>query len=541
MIAPLRSGGPVIPRRWLLAGRSGPRAARAAALTALAVGAALVALAAALTSSGCTVGPRYKTPAVAVPGAFGELPAAGRAPLSVPSPEEEDLSRWWLRFHDAELQRLIERALASNLDLQAAASRIRQAREEEVMAGSALLPSLGSSATAIRLHANSNPLAGLSGGGGSGSGGGNSATSGSGGSSSAGGSGPSSLALTLYSLGFDASWELDVFGGTRRAVEAARASAEAAAWQLRDTEVSLTAEVANDYIQLRATQARARIVQQAIRSEASLLNLVQARERTGFVTELDVDQQQAQLAATRAELPPLQSQERALMHALAVLLAQQPQALVRELSAAAPVPAIPATLPVGLPSDLLRRRPDVREAERRLAAATAQEGVAVADLYPKFDLLGLGALAGSTPGSLIESRSLSELGLGFISWPIFQGGRREASVGAAEEERTQAYLAYRKAVLAALQDAEDALARYAAEQRRLVAVRQSQAAAAASLAVAEAQYRAGLVTFINVLQASAADLSARDQVEQGLQALAQDLVSLYKALGGGWALGARQR
>ncbi|HTX24755.1 MAG TPA: efflux transporter outer membrane subunit [Steroidobacteraceae bacterium] len=459
-------------------------------------------------SSGCAVGPSYEEPHLATPPSFGELPgSAGESPLSAPSSAEADLTEWWRQFHDRELERLVDRALRSNLDLLTAASRIRQAREQEIIAGAALLPSVGSSVSGTRLHANSNPLAN-------------------------GGSSP--LALAIYSLAFDASWEVDLFGGTRRGIEAARAGAEAAVWDMRDAEVSLTAEVANDYIQLRATQARIAIAQDAVRRQQDLLTLAQARASTGFVTELDVNQQRAQLAATRAELPALASERQTLMHALAVLLAASPQALVQELSPSAPVPGVPVSLPGGLPSDLLRRRPDVRAAERRLAAATAEEGVAVAALYPKFDLLGLAAFAGSSAGSLVSSKNFDALGLGFIDWPIFEGGKRRANIRASEELRAQSYLAYRRSVLAALQDTEDALVRYRDEQQRLVALREEQAAADASLDIAAARYRAGLVTFIDVLQASATDLNARDQVEQGVEGLAQDLVSLYKALGGGW-------
>jgi len=477
---------------------------------------ALLLLSAGIVGAGCTVGPTYRTPTVATPRSYADLPTtSSEAPLSIPSPSQGDLGQWWLQFHDPELDRLVARALQANLDLQSAASRIRQGREQEIVAGSALVPHIGSSATAMHLHSNSNPLAGLSGA--SGSSGGN-----------------SSLGLTLYSLGFDASWELDLFGQTRRAVQAARATTEASLWQMRDAEVSLTAEVANDYIQLRATQARTRIARDSIASEEGLLNLARARARVGLVTELDVNQQLAQLASTRAELPTLAAEEKALMHALAVLLAQQPQALEQELSHVGAVPAVPTSLPAGLPSDLLRRRPDVRAAERRLAAATAEEGVAVAALYPRFDLLGLGAFAGSSVSGLVSANHFSALGLGLIDWPLFDGGKRRATVRAQREARTQSYLAYRQSVLAALQDVEDALARYTSDQQRLLALRQEQAAAASSLVIAQAQYRTGLVTFINVLQASATDLSARDQVERSTQALAQDLVSLYKALGGGW-------
>lgn len=494
--------------------------------------AAILAALGAAALAGCAVGPSYKKPAIETPARYGELPASrGEAPVSLPEPSQGDITRWWVQFHDAELQTLIGQAVKSNLDLEAAASRIRQARDEEIIAGAPLLPSIGASGSAVRLHAESNPLASLGGGSGGGGSGG-SASGGGGPSGSASSSSP--LDVTLYSLGFDASWELDVFGATRRGVQAARAAEEAAVWQLRDTEVSLVAEVATDYLELRSTQERVRIVTDSISRQQDVLTLVRARARMGFVTQLDVNQQLAQLAATRAELPALESEERALMHALAVLLGEEPQSLVSTLSSTAPLPSVPTSLPVGLPSDLLRRRPDVRAAERQLARATALEGVAVAGLYPKFDLLGLAAFAGNSAGQLLNARNFTDLGLGMISWPLFQGGKLRANVRATEEQRRQSYLAYRKSVLTALQEAEDALARYGAEQRRLLALRQSETAARSSLAIAQAQYRAGVVTFINVLQASAAYLDAEDQTVQSSQALAQDLVSLYKALGGGW-------
>lgn len=490
---------------------------------------------------GCAVGPNYRTPQIATPGRYGELTAVrSDTPLSLPEATEGDLTRWWLQFHDAELEKLIAQALRSNLDLLTAASRIRQAREEEISAGAPLLPSISANGSALRLHANSNPLAAIAGGSGaSGAGssgaGGSSAGGSSAGSASSGSSSGTPLGVTLYSLGFDASWELDVFGGTRRALQAARAGTEAAVWQLRDAEVSLSAEVATDYLELRSSQSRIRIVTDSVHSQEQLLTLARARARNGFVTELDVNQQLAQLASTRAEIPALEAEERALMHALAVLLAEEPQSLIAELSQAASIPAVPQSLPVGLPSELLRRRPDVRAAERQLARATAQEGVAVASLYPRFNLLGLAAFAGNSAGSLLSSSNFADAGLGMISWPLFEGGRLRANERAAREQRNQAYLAYRKSVLVALQEAEDALARYGAEQRRLLSLRTSESAARSSLNIAQAQYGAGLVTFINVLQASSTYLTAEDQVVQSTQALAQDLASLYKALGGGWA------
>ena len=248
-------------------------------------------------------------------------------------------------FHDAELESLIARALAANLDLKTAASRVREARAQEIIAGAAGLPSVSAMADPAHLHTGRNILSQL--------GGGNSSSSGSPGSSS----GSGGTDVSLYSLGFDATWEIDVFGGVRRSVEAAEAGSEAARWQMRDGEVTLTAEIATDYISLRSAQARLAILAGEIKSQNATLDLVSARARTGFVTELDVNQQYALRATTQAQIPALEAQARTMEHAIAVLLAAQPNALSAELDQGAPLPEIPASLPIGLPSDLLRRRP----------------------------------------------------------------------------------------------------------------------------------------------------------------------------------------
>jgi NodT family efflux transporter outer membrane factor (OMF) lipoprotein len=281
-------------------------------------------------------------------------------------------------------------------------------------------------------------------------------------------------------------------------------------------------------------QTRIALLKDSIGQEEEQLTIVAARARFGFVTELDVNQQRTQLAAANAQLPPLEAEQAAQIHALAVLLGREPEDLAAELGRAGPLPAVPTSLPVGLPAQLLRRRPDVREAERQLAAATAQIGVAVAKLFPSVDLLALPALATPIAGDLFTGRALGFIGLGMINWPVFEGSQLRASVRVKKEQREEAYLAYQKAVLVALQEAEDALARYSAEQRRLQSLRDSKTAAASSLHIAQEQYRAGLVTFINVLNAQTAVLTAQDQVAQSEQALAEDLVAVYKALGGGW-------
>jgi NodT family efflux transporter outer membrane factor (OMF) lipoprotein len=240
------------------------------------------------------------------------------------------------------------------------------------------------------------------------------------------------------------------------------------------------------------------------------------------------------LVSSQAQRPPLVADMLAMRHALAVLMGQQPGALDGELEATAPVPPIPPRLPVGLPSDLLRARPDIRMAERKLAQATANIGVATADLYPKFDLIAaLIATSGSFPG-LFNSNSLGEIGAGSITWPIFHGEQIHANIRAKEEEEKQAYYAYQKAVLGGIQDTEDALVRYETEQQRFVALQQGTKTAQASTSLALQQYRAGLAMYTSVLQAQSTELTAEDNLAQSRAALTANLVSLYKALGGGW-------
>jgi len=464
----------------------------------------------------CNVGPDYKPPAMAVPPAYQESGSTQLgAPMSRPQSVSADVSAWWSQLHDRELDHLISVALGSNLDVQTAASRVRQAREQEIIAGAAEYPSVSASGVGLNQHSNSNLIGKLTG-------------------------APASETdapanAKLYSAGFDASWELDIFGGTRRAMQAAATNTESSLWGLRDAEVTLSAEIATDYLSLRAAQARITLTQNELNDQQALFNIIRARAQAGFVTQLDVNQQRTLLATTQAEIPALQAEVAIMAHAIAVLLGQQPESLANELGAAATLPSVPTTLPVGLPADLLRRRPDVREAERQLAAATAQVGVAVAALYPKVDLIGLASFTSNHLSDLLTPASFGTIGLAQISWPIFEAGKIHATIRSDEEQQIQAYLAYQKSVLSALQDAEDALARYTTEQRRWQATDEAAIAAASSVAIATAQYRSGLIPYINVLTAQTSSLSTKDQLVQSQQALATDLASLFKALGGGWS------
>jgi NodT family efflux transporter outer membrane factor (OMF) lipoprotein len=477
--------------RWTHA-RPHRKAAALLSLTAFALGA-------------CTVGPHYHQPAVDTPLAYQEAADTARTQVR---PDDADLSQWWTQFGDAKLAALIGRALKNNLDLDEAASRVRQARQREIVVGAKEYPSISAAATPITLNSNrtSNPNLPIPG------------------------------HANLYSVGFDATWEVDLFGGTRRAIQEARANTEASLWQRRDGEVSLTAEVANDYLTLRALQTRIAVGEDELQRQRALFDLIGARRKTGFVTNLDVNQQSVAVATAAAQIPQLRAQAEAQIHALGVLLGETPEALSAELApTGAALPPPPPTLPLGLPSELLRRRPDIREAERKLAASSAEIGVQTANLYPKLDLIGLASFAGQDPGTLFSHQNLTSIGIGMLTQPIFDGGGNLANVRAAREVYVQNSDAYRSAVLGGLRDVEDALARFKTEEERRASLTASLTAAEASLTIAQNQYQTGFVTFINVVQAENNVLNARDQLVQSDAQSDADLVSVYKALGGGWS------
>jgi NodT family efflux transporter outer membrane factor (OMF) lipoprotein len=473
---------------------------------------------------GCLVGPNYHNPDLPAPPAYAEAASTSQTQVSA---ADADLSHWWTQFSDPELNSLVARALAGNPDLQTAASRVRLARQQVISAVGALFPTLAGSGNVVKYDSQRN-----------GTNGGNS-----------GGAGglagiPIPSHLTLYSAGFDSTWEVDLFGGVRRAIEQAKANEEAAEWARRDGQVSLLAEVANDYLTLRALQARIAIGQAELKRQQDLFGLIQARRQNGFVTNLDVNQQSVQVATAAAQIPQLQAMAAAQVHALGVLIGQPPEALIQELAAAPSDPAAgtvpglppaPPSLPTGLPSQLLLRRPDLREAERRLAAANAAVGVQTANLYPKLNLIGLAAFAGPQIPSLLSSQNLSTIGVGMVSAPIFNGGRNQAAVAAAREQYNQALIAYRAAVLVAFRDVEDALARFKADDERRTQLDRAVRASLGSLQIAQDQYRTGLTPFLNVLQSENALLNSRDQLTQTDAQTLSDLVSLYKALGGGWS------
>ena len=457
----------------------------------------------------CTVGPNYQRPQVSVPETFSKATA--------PGPSDAELASWWSAFGDAELDALVQRALAQNLDLEAAAARIREARARETVAGAAGLPQVDAqgSVTHQRISENAIPIPPGAGG------------------QQGGAFGLPGSEFTTWRAGFDASWEIDLFGKTRRSVEAARARTEVAIWDRRDLQVTAAAEVANAYLTLRTLQARIANAQADVASEQRLQQLVAARVRGGLVSGQDLAQQSSAASAAAAAIPALQAQAEAQIHAIAVLTGQAPEALDAELAQAKALPS-PPSVPAGVPSELLRRRPDIRAAERQLAASTADIGVAVADLYPRFSLTAAPALVSTALSSLLEwgSRSFS-LGAA-VDWPLLSGGRTRGEIAVANARQEKALVAYRKSVLTALQDVEDALSRVDGDRGQLDNLKRAVADAARAEDIAGTRYRGGLVTYSDVLLARGKRLTLEEQMIDAQGALARDTASLFKALGGGW-------
>ena len=477
-----------------------------------------------LLASACTVGPNYAPPAMPTPPAYGEPQSTDTRPV--------DLATWWHGFGDPELDRLIAIALSDSLDIQTAASRIRQARTEVRIARAEGLPTVDAMAgdNYIKLSKNAgiSSLASQFGGGSSGGGAAGGGTSGGGIALPGGG-------INTYSLGFDATWELDLFGGTRREIEGAVARVDAAVWNARDAQVTLTSEVADAYLQLRLAQNREFVARAEIARQTRSLDLLVKTARVGLVPESNFLQQRTQLAAAQATLPQILSEEHVQMHALGVLLAKAPDTLAAELSQGRVDPPAPPVIPPGLPSELLRRRPDIRAAERNLAAATADIGVAVADLYPKLSLTGAAELLSSSLSKLFTADSIQITGGAALSFPLLDWGRRKATVRARREAATQAYLDYQRSVLAALRDVDDALVRIATEQQRVAVLRAGVADAERSVRAVQARYATGLENQTAVLNAQQSVLQTRDTLAQSDGALRRDIVSFYKALGGGWS------
>jgi NodT family efflux transporter outer membrane factor (OMF) lipoprotein len=468
----------------------------------------LIALSAVVVG-GCAVGPDYHKPAASPPKQWSEPLAGGESNAPIP------LAAWWKNFNDPELDSLIGRAVSSNLDLKMAAARVREARARYRMTSAELWPAMDASGAYDRQRQSRNqPLIGSF------------------------GLPPNVFDNNVYQAGFDASWEMDVFGGTRRATEAAKASVAAAEFGRRDMQVTLLGEVARNYVEARGYQRRLAIAGQNIKAQQEGLAITQDRFKHGLTSDLDVQQAATLLSTTRAEVPALESLLQTSIHRLGVLLGQPPGALLTELSVVAPIPAAPPQVPVGLPSELLLRRPDVQQAERQLAAVTAQIGVAKADLFPKFYLTGAAGYQSVSAGDWFSGGSkFWSLGP-TMQWNIFDAGRIRANVKVQNARQEEALANYEKTVLTSFEDVENALVEYAKEQVRRRSLEEAVKSSQESLRLANQLYANGLANFINVLDAERSLYQTQDQLVQSERAVSANLIALYKALGGGWETGA---
>ncbi len=450
-----------------------------------------------LALTGCSVGPDYHRPAQSTPDRWDIAPTTQ---ASVVLEQPTNLTRWWEQFKDPELNSLIKRAVDRNLDLAAAVERIRAARAEVGIATAGLLPTVGSNGGYTRSGGELLPW------------------------------------RSAWQGSLDAAWEIDIFGGARRGVEQADASLDASVEDRRDVLVTLLGEVASDYIQLRGQQEEVVIARQNLDVQTRNAKLTRDKKTLGTGTELDIVQADAQVATTEATIATLDASAQQTLYAISVLLALPPSALVAELSQPSKVPDAPAEVPVGLPSDLLRRRPDIRRAERQLAAATAGIGVAVAQLYPQFSLTGdVGLQARRLDLVTNWKNSFWSFGPG-VTWSILDAGRLTSNVELQKSFTSQALIAYRKAVLTGLLEVQSVLVSYGAEQHRRLALVEAVRLNQEAVKLSSRRYDQGLTDFLAVLDAERALFGSQDALVVSNEAVGTDAVSLFKALGGGWEI-----
>jgi multidrug efflux system outer membrane protein len=474
-------------------------------------------LMAACSMAGCKVGPNFSQPKEPVPDKYT---AAVDSRVSDANPD----SAWWQQFQDPKLDQLEAQTSVGNLDLKAAFLRIVESRMQVQIARSQGLPSLNGTASYnreqlglagilksqhVQVGPNASPVeSGLI----------NSLES----------------PVNIYQLGFDASWELDLFGKVRRSVEAADAQSQSAVEARNDLLVSLEAEVAQEYFQLRASQMLRKITLEEISAQRDVYQLTVSRHEHGLAGEADVDSAKAQLSTLESELPAYVQNIAAAKHALAVLTGQTPEAFDKDFGDDGALPALPPSVPTGVPASLARRRPDIRQSEASLHAATAEVGVSVASLFPDVSLSGTFGLRNLSTAYLFNWDSHFYTLGSSVSVPIFQGGALVANVRLSRAQAAEAALQYRKTVLNALQEVEDGLTNLTEDASRTNALQESVTANQKALNVNLDAYRHGLATYITVLTVQIQTVQARQQLAQAALTQSTDMVKLYKALGGGW-------
>jgi NodT family efflux transporter outer membrane factor (OMF) lipoprotein len=462
----------------------------------------------ALMASGCVVGPNYSRPEVPVPNGWTGLDAdvGDSATASKPSSAAPELSRWWRSFGDPTLTSLVERAAIGNLDLVAAEARIRQARARRAIVFGGLLPTVGAFGTAA--HA---PVF-------------------------ADADGSFSANGNLFAAGFDASWELDLFGRVQRELEATDAGITSAYADYRDVWVTLAGEVAATYTRLRAAQSQLIIANTNLATQSDTRELTRKLHESGMVGALDVANATAQVEATTSRIPALEAQVREAIYTLGLLIGREPGALLAELADAGPIPIAPPAVPVGMPSELLQRRPDIRRAEAELHASTARVGIAVAEQFPRVTLsAALGVQNSHFDNFVSLATRYWSVGVG-VTQPIFEGGRIQANVELQRAATDEALALYKQRVLVAFRDVETSLVNFSKEQQRRDSLKRTMDANQDAVDLSTELYTVGRTDFLNVLIAQRALLESQDALIRSDQAVADQLIALYKALGGGWEL-----
>jgi len=453
-----------------------------------------------LILTGCAaVGPNYKKVGPRAPQHWHATLENG---LSARQLNPGTLAHWWTVLHDPELSSLEKRAVQGSLDLREARAKVREARALWAVQKAARFPTLDASGSATRSRSSENSGTGMTG--------------------------------NLFSAGLDAGWELDIFGGVRRSAEAARASLEATREALHDVLVSLMAEVALNYVDVRTLQARLSAVKANLKAQQDIYEVNLSRYRAGLIDELAVQQSHYVLESARSQIPTLETGLEKAKNGLAVLLGEKPGAISRELAKPRPIPVLPVTVAVGIPAETLRHRPDIRRAERNLAAQTARIGVATADLYPRFRLLGTIGLESISSGNLWEWASRTWSIAPGISWKIFHAGAIRQNIQVQTARQKQALIRYESTVLKAQEEVENALVAYAKEQRRRESLKAAVKAAKRAYELSWDRFNAGLVDFSNVLDATRSLQSFQDELASSDGTATSNLIRLYKALGGGW-------
>lgn len=425
-----------------------------------------------------------------------------RLGLSDDAMDPTQLAEWWTIFNDPLLTDLVELAIRNNLDLKQAVAKVREARARKGINESGLFPGLDATGSASRSKGSENSGTGTT--------------------------------RSHYSIGFDASWEIDIFGGTRRSIQVAAAELDASVEEHRDVLVSLTSEVALNYLDFRTTQKRLTVAKKNLAAQQEAFKFIDWRYQAGLSDELVLQQARYNLANTRSQIPPLRENLEDVKNRLAVLTGHIPGALHELLEEQRPLPSIPPTVAVGVPAETLRKRPDIRQAERSLAAQSARIGVATADLYPKLNLSGSIGLEALQPGELFRSGGDSWSIVPAISWKIFDAGAIRRNIEVQNVVQEQYLLAYEATVLGALEEVENVLYAYAEEQLRRETLVEAVDAARQAEKLANQQYAAGLVDFTTVLDAQRSLLTFDDQLAQIDGIICSNLIRLYKALGGGW-------